>query len=66
MHYGYWRFKFKKRYCMKVAYLANQNNKNDLTCNFCGKAAKGRLIDLSNTWLEVIALLLAVKSALSM
>ncbi|KAL4653643.1 hypothetical protein ACB092_01G319700 [Castanea dentata] len=31
----------RKDIAWKYAYLANQNNKNDLTCNFCGKVAKG-------------------------
>ena len=56
----------RKDIAWKYAYLANQNNKSDLTCNFCGKVQKEGLIDLSNTWLEVIELLLAVKSALNM
>ncbi|XP_065621278.1 uncharacterized protein LOC136064046 [Quercus suber] len=31
----------RKDIAWKYAYLANQNNKNDLTCNFCEKVAKG-------------------------
>ncbi|KAM3737671.1 hypothetical protein ACB098_09G074200 [Castanea mollissima] len=31
----------RKDTAWKYAYLANQNNKNDLTCNLCGKVAKG-------------------------
>ncbi|KAM3754067.1 hypothetical protein ACB098_03G139600 [Castanea mollissima] len=31
----------RKDIAWKYAYLANQNNKNDLTCNLCGKVAKG-------------------------
>ena len=31
----------RKDIAWKYAYLANQNNKNDLTCNFYGKVAKG-------------------------
>ena len=30
----------RKDIAWKYAYLANQNNKSDLTCNFCGKVAK--------------------------
>ena len=56
----------RKDIAWKYAYLANQNNKNDLTCNFCGKVAKGGAYRLKQPWLEVIELLLAVKSALNM
>ncbi|KAL4638941.1 hypothetical protein ACB092_03G182200 [Castanea dentata] len=31
----------RKDIAWKYAYLANHNNKNDLTCNLCGKVAKG-------------------------
>lgn len=31
----------RKDLAWKYAYLADPKNRNDLTCNFCGKVAKG-------------------------
>ena len=66
MHYGYWRFKFKKRYCMEVCVSSWSKQSKWFNLQFLGKLQKDGLIDLSNTWLEVIEILLVVKNALNM